>query len=139
MKGHPLRTDFSRFLSGRDRILVTGEALGLVHPISGEGIDFALESGQLAAEAILYGWQQGWTAIQKKYRAALGRKFSLGFALTVRLQRLFFRDVIIDKILDRLQHRPYLHRAVVEFFFGQINPISVFTAHNLWGLLKPWD
>jgi hypothetical protein len=38
-----------------------------------------------------------------------------------------------------VQHRPYLHRAVVEFFFGQINPISVFTPRTLWGLLKPWD
>jgi flavin-dependent dehydrogenase len=139
IKGHPLRTDFSLFLSGRERVLVTGEALGLVHPISGEGIDFALESAQLAAEAILDGWQQGWNAIQKKYRAALGRRFSVGFALTVRLQQLFFRDVIIDKILDRLQHRPYLHRAVGEFFFGQINPISVFTPRTVWWLLKPWD
>jgi flavin-dependent dehydrogenase len=139
IKGHPLRTDFSRFLSGRERVLVTGEALGLVHPISGEGIDFALESAQLAAGAILDGWQQGWNAIQKKYRSALGRRFSVGFALTIRLQQLFFRDVIIDKILDRLQHRPYLHRAVVEFCFGQINPISVFTPRIVWGLLKPWD
>ena len=43
----------------------------------GEGIDFALESGQLAAKAILDGWQQGWSAIQKKYRAALGGNLGL--------------------------------------------------------------
>ena len=47
IKGHPLRTDFSRFLSGKDRMLVTGEAVGLVNPITGEGIDYALESAQM--------------------------------------------------------------------------------------------
>jgi flavin-dependent dehydrogenase len=38
-----------------------------------------------------------------------------------------------------IQSHPYLHRAVVEFFFGQINPISVFTPRTLWRILKPWD
>src|SRR5215208_983996 len=59
IKGHPLRTDFPRSLTGKDRILVTGEAIGLVNPITGEGIDYALESAQLAANAILNGWPGG--------------------------------------------------------------------------------
>jgi geranylgeranyl reductase family protein len=141
IKGHPLRTDFSRVLSGKERILIAGEAIGLVHPITGEGIDYALESGQLAAEAILEGRQNGLSprGIQRKYRAALGKNFSFGFALALFLQRVFFRDGFVDKTLGRIQRRPYLHRALVEFCFDRINPITVFTPQTLWGVFKPWD
>jgi flavin-dependent dehydrogenase len=141
IKGHPLRTDFSRFLSGKERILLAGEAIGLVHPITGEGIDYALESGRLAAQAILEGWQRGSSpaAIQRKYRAALGKNFSFLFGLALFLQRVFFRDGFVDKTLGRIQRRPYLHRALVEFCFDRINPITVFTPRTLWGVFKPWD
>jgi geranylgeranyl reductase family protein len=141
IKGHPLRTDFSGFLSGKGRILVTGEAVGLVHPISGEGIDYALESGQRAAEAILEGWQHGSSpqTIQKKYRAALSRNYNSIFRIANFLQRFFFRDGIVDKGLFRIHHRPYLQHAVVDYFFGEANPISVFTPKTIWDILKPWD
>jgi flavin-dependent dehydrogenase len=54
--GHPLH-----FASGirparsplvLDRAIFAGDAAGLIHPLSGEGIDFALESGELAALSI---------------------------------------------------------------------------------------
>jgi flavin-dependent dehydrogenase len=128
-------------MSGQGRVLIAGEAVGLVHPITGEGIDYALESGQFAAEALLEGLQTGSppTAIQRKYRAALGSNFSFIFALTLFLQRTFFRDGLVDSALSRIQRRPYLHRALIEFCFGRINPITVFTPRTLWGVLKPWD
>ena len=55
--GHPLpfasglRPTNSQLTVGR--VLFAGDAAGLIHPLSGEGIDFALESGELAANAIL--------------------------------------------------------------------------------------
>lgn len=141
IKGHPLRTDFSRALSGNGRILVAGEAVGLVHPITGEGIDYALESGRFAAEAILDSWQHGLSprSVQRNYRAALGRNFGFTFALALFFQRTFFRDGLVDKALGRIQRRPYLHRALIEFCFDRINPVTVFTPQTLWGVFKPWD
>lgn len=141
IRGHPLRTDFSRFLSGKGRVLIAGEAVGLVHPITGEGIDYALEAGQLAAKSILEGWQNGAApaAIQRKYRTALGSNFSFIFALALFLQRTFFRDEFVDKTLARIQRRPYLHKALIEFCFDRINPVTVFTPRTLWGVFKPWD
>ena len=79
IKGYPLRTDFSRSITGKDRILVTGEAIGLVNPITGEGIDYALESAQLAADAILNGWRSGFDSpvIQSNYRRRAGQEVQL--------------------------------------------------------------
>ncbi|HLO31571.1 MAG TPA: geranylgeranyl reductase family protein [Anaerolineales bacterium] len=137
IKGHPLRTDFSRSLTGKDRILVIGEAVGLVNPITGEGIDYALESAQLAADAILHGWQGDVSTIQKNYRAALGGKFSFPFLLGHLVQRLGFRDGIIDKALYRIQHNAHLHRVVIDTCFGLAKPISVLTPRTFWEALKP--
>ena len=39
----------------RDRILLAGDAAGFVEPFSGEGITFAIMSGQIAAKALLDG------------------------------------------------------------------------------------
>lgn len=36
-----------------DRVLLVGDAASLINPLTGEGIEFALESGQIAAEVII--------------------------------------------------------------------------------------
>ncbi len=139
IKGYPLRTDFAPSLSGRGRVLVVGEAVGLVNPITGEGIDYALESAQLAARTILEQWSGGSSPadLHRRYRAALSRKFRIPFFLGHGVQRLYFRDGIFDKILRRVQYRPYLHRIVVDSVFGLINPISAFTPRTLWEVMRP--
>ena len=140
IKGHPLRTDFSGSLSGEGRILVIGESAGLVNPITGEGIDYALESAQLAAEAILDARDSelGSPAIQKNYRMMLNRKFRLLFTLGHLTQRIYLRDGVIDKVLRRVQHKPYLQQLVVDACYGDANPISAFTPRTLWEILMPW-
>jgi geranylgeranyl reductase family protein len=51
-KGHPIPLGgFSRRL-GRGRLLSAGDAAGMVDAFSGEGIAFAIRSGQLAAKAL---------------------------------------------------------------------------------------
>lgn len=48
-KGYPLRCDFARAPTHSERVLLVGESAGLVNPLTGEGIDYALESGRIAA------------------------------------------------------------------------------------------
>lgn len=50
VQGYPLRIDFGRAPTHADGMLMVGEATGLVNPLTGEGIDYALESGRIAAE-----------------------------------------------------------------------------------------
>lgn len=52
-KGHYLPFGDFRKTPGRDNVLLAGDAAGLVDPITGEGIAFAMKSGQLAAIAAL--------------------------------------------------------------------------------------
>jgi geranylgeranyl reductase family protein len=49
-RGFPLRTDFPAVPTSAPGVLVVGETAGLVNPLTGEGIAWAVESGKLAAE-----------------------------------------------------------------------------------------
>ena len=51
IKGHHLPSGASRAVPGRGTVLLAGDAAGLVDPITGEGIGWAILSGRLAAEA----------------------------------------------------------------------------------------
>ncbi len=53
VKGYPICTGGYRYRPGQDRILLAGDAAGMAERLLGEGIFFALKSGQLAAGAIL--------------------------------------------------------------------------------------
>jgi geranylgeranyl reductase family protein len=52
LKGYPIRADFPEAPLMGDGWIAAGEAAGLVSPVSGDGIDLALESGQMAAQHV---------------------------------------------------------------------------------------
>jgi menaquinone-9 beta-reductase len=58
-KGHPI--PFGNFLRqpGKENVLLAGDAAGLVEPVTGEGIAFAMQSGSDAAQAVLQAAEAG--------------------------------------------------------------------------------
>jgi geranylgeranyl reductase family protein len=75
-KGAPLRCSLEGARFSRPGLLVTGEAAGSTYAFTGEGIGKAMETGILAAEALLAGGEAadaaGEAAIRARYEAALG-------------------------------------------------------------------
>jgi len=59
VRGHPLRTRLGGTRTHAERVLVVGDAAGLVNPLSGEGIAPAMESGELAATHALVALETG--------------------------------------------------------------------------------
>jgi flavin-dependent dehydrogenase len=60
----------------REAILLVGDAAGLAYSQSGEGIRPAVESGLLAAKAILTEGLENTTKVCERYRASLGERFA---------------------------------------------------------------
>ena len=140
VKGYPLRTDFSPQHSGSGRILVIGEAVGLVNPITGEGIDYALESAQMASEVILNEWQKGpdpAPAIQRQYRSALASKFRYQLAINQLTRQIYFRQGMLDRLLLKAYYQPHLRKAIMDTCFGSANPAVVFSPRTLWEIFGP--
>jgi menaquinone-9 beta-reductase len=71
LKGAPLRCSLEGARWSRPGLLAAGEAIGSTYLCSGEGIGKALETGMLAAQAIIEGDAAKEAAVRARYEAAL--------------------------------------------------------------------
>ena len=99
--GHPLPIYIRREQVNTARTFLAGDAAGFVDPFTGEGIRFAIKSGRLAAEAILAGDPQRYTArlrrtIQRNHQHA--RTWT---AIFYRFPRLCFELGLRNPVLSR--------------------------------------
>ncbi len=94
LKSYPLRADFTTAPTYAERIFLVGEAAGLVNPLTGEGIDYALESGRIAATHMAGMLADGdfSTARYRAYDAELRAHFQSLFEFC-----MFVRDHLCDK------------------------------------------
>ena len=147
-RAYPLRTDFKPEYAGRGRLLVIGEAAGLVNPITGEGIDYALESAEFLAAAVAAHWpgrdstQAGVLLdtvqaqrITKHYRAQLSKRFTKRFLLYRAVQRHALSPLRTPVLLAHLARAPALQRLVVDSLFGRVKPAHLFRPATFWQIL----
>ena len=147
IRAYPLRTDFRREFAGRGRVLVLGEAAGLVNPVTGEGIDYALESAEFAAGAIAAHWTANKSStvrpsmetarahrITEDYRARLSKRFTKRFALYRAAQRLALSPARMPAVLTQVARAPALQRLVIDGLFGRAKPVHIFRPATLWQL-----
>jgi menaquinone-9 beta-reductase len=103
-------------------VLFVGDAAGLVNPFNGEGIDYAMESGRLAAEAALDVLNSGDRTRLAAYRSAVERRFGSYYAVG----RLFVRligDPRFMKLATRYGlPRPTLMKLVLKLLANLYEP-----------------
>ncbi len=110
IKGHHLPFGDYRNTPGRGNVLLCGDAAGLVEPITGEGIAFAMESGLYAAQAIIEAQDSGRDALpcyQARYR-----EITRNFDHANRLRTLLFPKIserLFLKLLPRSSTLPRKH------------------------------
>jgi len=76
-----------------DRILIVGDAAGLVTPYEGEGIYYACRSAELAAETILK--SEGPSSYQRRWKREFGLTFSAMRFLTPLMNNHLFMDSVL--------------------------------------------
>ena len=81
--GSPLGMGGWRYRPGRGRVLLVGDAAGLVDPLLGEGLYHAIISGQKAASAILDAMNSGRDACETYAMGLMPIQRDLLFALAV--------------------------------------------------------
>ena len=80
IRGYPLGLGGWRYRPGRGRVLLSGDAAGLVDPLLGEGLYYAIVSGQRAAAAIAAAEIDGSDACQSYAHALIPIQRELLFA-----------------------------------------------------------
>jgi flavin-dependent dehydrogenase len=108
-KGAPLRCTLEGARFSRPGLIVTGEAAGTTYSFTGEGIGKALESGILAAEALLTGRsaQTGDAAVRADYEAHL-RSLKPRFDLYEKANRVNVYPWLADLVIWRAKKSPRL-------------------------------
>lgn len=142
-KSYPLRTDFTSSVTVGPRTLLVGEAAGLVNPLSGEGIDAALESGRMAARHLLDAFAAGDFSPGRlmAYDAALRERYQAVFETCVRLRAVFVRRsgpvqrFAVEAAIAMARTNPRLAPRLVELVLEN-RPIQVPTTPL--GLVRSW-
>lgn len=137
VKGYPLRFDFDRARTAWPGLYLVGEACGLVNPMTGEGIDFALESAEVAAEAI-HGDLRADAAPEsaaRRYARALRDKFLHVFVNFGRVRDVYFQPWVLNRFVRAAQRHDELRLRLVNIALGHADPFSALTPRALWQLV----
>jgi menaquinone-9 beta-reductase len=103
-------------------VMFVGDAAGLVNPFNGEGIDYAMESGQLAAEAGLSVLASGDRTRLRRYPAAVERRFGSYFALGRVFVKLIGEPNVMRIATRYGLPRPYLMKIVLKLLANLYEP-----------------
>lgn len=128
MKAYPLRLDFHRSPLRRGRLLTVGEAAGLVNPISGEGIDFALESGVLAGDCLYDCLCEGdfTDRALMRYERRLRARFQRFFVQTHWMRRAYMNERMLNGLGRASARWPGLPRLFADILQARQPPLRAF-------------
>jgi menaquinone-9 beta-reductase len=121
LKGYPIRVDFLDSPTYGPRTLLVGEAAGLVNPLTGEGIDYALESGQLAAEHLAAGLANGDIA-GAEYDRLLRSRFERIFRFSEHVRDWYCVPPLLNLLVPLANRRPELRLMLTQVVLGSREP-----------------
>ena len=124
LKGHPLRTNLDETQTHADRILVTGDAAGLVNPFTGVGIGQAMRSGELAAQHALLALRHGAFSAQElaSYSQDLRARYQPDQKAARALRRWLSPAPVLNRLFHRLRQNESLALLLGHIIFGKRSP-----------------
>jgi menaquinone-9 beta-reductase len=133
IRSYPIRTDFGAAPTSGRRMLLVGEAAGLVNPLTGEGIGYALESGQLAAEhagAMLASGGPSESGLAA-YDGALRRRFGRRFVYYAWLRAICLNRPGLNAVVWLARHSAVFRARIVETVLDAAVPTAP-DAGDVW-------
>jgi flavin-dependent dehydrogenase len=133
VKGFPIRVDFARAPTYSDRVLLVGEAAGLVNPVTGEGIDYAIESGKIAADHLSIMFATGDFSPQRAhaYDAQLRGMYQRLFVLSDWLRLFYLNPLIVNRALRVAGREARLRDLYMDIVVENLDPMKGLSAGTL--------
>lgn len=137
IRGYPIRVDFTTAPTFGERVLLLGEAAGLVNPMTGEGIDYALESGKLAAEHLAGMFARGDFSPRShaKYDRLLRRRYQRLFRFCERVRGLCTNAPMLNRLVPLAERRADLKMLLVNIALGNQDVVRSVTPRMILGVL----
>lgn len=107
-----------------DHALLAGDAAGLISPFTGEGIDFALASGELAAQTVALAARRGDFSRRglAPYARALRRRFGATLTAARLLQHAHALPGALDRVLRAAGRSAAVERELGDLLFASAPP-----------------
>jgi len=133
-KGYPLRFDFPQSQVAFPGLGLVGEACGLVNPFTGEGIDYALESAEIAAEILIEAIRQDESPQQTmtKYSNAFRGKFLPTYKTLLMIQKLYSLPWIMNRYVSAALRSDELAQLLLNVGFGNVNPVEALSLKSFY-------
>jgi geranylgeranyl reductase family protein len=127
VKSYPIRIDFATAPTHAERVLLVGEAAGLVSPLTGEGIDFALESGKLAAEFLVSALASGNFSRLRfvQYERVLRAHFQSTFRALSAMRHVYVNPLLMDRALKLCEKDARVKEMLVSVVLSQEHPLQM--------------
>jgi geranylgeranyl reductase family protein len=120
LRSFPIRTDFASAPTFVERVMLVGEAAGLVNPLTGDGIDFALESGKIVAGHTINMLRVGDVSRSQlqAYDTILRQRYQNLFRFSERVSHMALNRHALDWLVPLAASRPKLPEALVNILLG---------------------
>jgi geranylgeranyl reductase family protein len=122
--------DFEALKPASNRGCLVGDAAGLVDPVTREGIYFAVQSAQFAADAIA----EDGPDVARRYIDRVRDEIAVELACAARLKAAFFRPQFTSLMIDALRHSEGIRATMRDLVAGRQEYISL-----KWRLLKTFE
>jgi len=136
LKGAPLRCSLEGAQLSRPGLMVTGEAAGSTYAFTGEGIGKAMETGMLAAKALIDAGASNPDAAHTAYAEAIGA-LKPRFDLYERANRVNNHPWLADLLIWRANRNARILRRMSGVLEESSNPGNLVSARGLARLLLP--
>ncbi|WP_030689672.1 geranylgeranyl reductase family protein [Streptomyces globisporus] len=128
LRGAPLPAGLNRRPQYTRGLLLTGDAGGMINPLSGEGIDYAMESGRLAAETVAralarptaHSREEALLRYPEAVREAYGRYFTVGRLVV----RALNHPQVMRLVATHSLRRPVTQRFMFKLWSNLTDPYS---------------
>ncbi len=108
VRSGPLPMGFNRRPLAQPGVLLVGDAGGLVNPFNGEGISYAMETGEAAAELVYEALAQGKPGLAQVYPTLLRQRYGKYFAMGNVFVKLIGNPRIMSFATRHGLHREWL-------------------------------
>jgi flavin-dependent dehydrogenase len=131
LKGAPLRTGLSGARFTKGGLMGIGECIGATFPLTGEGIGKAMETGMLAASAIIAQSHIGRGAVAKAYTESINR-LQPKYDVYRKAEFMFSWPYLTNVLVTQANSNPYIRSKLEGLFNDTTDPAFLLTLSGWW-------
>jgi flavin-dependent dehydrogenase len=131
LKGAPLRTGLSGARFTKGGLMGIGECIGATFPLTGEGIGKAMETGMLAASAIIAQSHIGRGAVSKAYIESINR-LQPKYDVYRKAEFMFSWPYLTNILVTQANSNPYIRSKLEGLFNDTTDPAFLLTLSGWW-------